>query len=149
MHENDPPPYRFELRVYWEDTDAGGVVFYANYLKFFERARTEWLRSLGHQQERMRTETGMVFVVTDTAVRYLRPARLDDLLAVTVDVKQAGRAQMTIAQQAWRVSPRGDDELLAEGTIRIGCVDAGTFRPQRIPNSVAEAFLTTTQSRTG
>jgi acyl-CoA thioester hydrolase len=149
MHENDSRPYRFELRVYWEDTDAGGVVFYANYLKFFERARTEWLRSLGQQQERMRTETGVVFVVTDTALRYLRPARLDDLLAVTVDVKHAGRAQMTIAQQAWRVSPQGDDELLAEGTIRIGCVDAGTFRPQRIPSSVADAFLTTTQSHIG
>ena len=130
-----------------EDTDAGGVVFYANYLKFFERARTEWLRSLGQQQERMRTATGAIFVVTDTAVRYLRPARLDDLLAVTVDVKNAGRAQMTIAQQAWRVSPRGDDELLAEGTIRIGCVDAGTFRPQRIPSSIADTFTPMTPIR--
>jgi Thioesterase superfamily len=74
--------FRFDLRVYWEDTDAGGVVFYANYLKFFERARTEWLRSLGHQQERLRVETGAVFVVTDTAVRYGRGAarrpRADD-----------------------------------------------------------------------
>jgi acyl-CoA thioester hydrolase len=131
------------LRVYWEDTDAGGVVFYANYLKFFERARTEWLRSLGHQQEKMRIETGVVFIVTDTALRYLRPARLDDMLAVTVDIKHAGRAQMTIAQQAWRRSGDGE-ELLAEGTIRIGCVDAGTFRPRRIPNSIADSFLTTT-----
>ena len=142
----DPmPPFRFPMRVYWEDTDAGGVVFYANYLKFFERARTEWLRALGHQQEAMRTETGVVFVVTDTALRYLRPARLDDLLAVTVDVRHAGKAQMTIAQQAWR----GDD-LLAEGTIRIGCVDAGTFKPRRIPSSIADSFLThTTQSLPG
>ena len=140
MHASDSLPYRFQLRVYWEDTDAGGVVFYANYLKFFERARTEWLRSLGHEQERMRTASGVVFIVTDTTVRYLRPARLDDLLAVTVEVKHAGRAQMTIAQQAWRRSDRGDD-LLAEGTIRIGCVDAGTFRPQRIPNSIAETLL--------
>jgi tol-pal system-associated acyl-CoA thioesterase len=79
MHQRstrDTPPYRFQLRVYWEDTDAGGVVFYANYLKFFERARTEWLRSLGHQQEAMRAATGVVFIVTDTTVRYLRPARL-------------------------------------------------------------------------
>ena len=144
MHEPDSRapalPFRFELRVYWEDTDAGGVVFYANYLKFFERARTEWLRSLGHQQERIRVETGAVFVVTDTAVRYLRPARLDDLIAVTVDVQHAGRAQMTIAQQAWRRAPQGD-ELLAEGTIRIGCVDAGTFRPQSIPNSIANSLV--------
>ena len=141
--------FRFQLRVYWEDTDAGGVVFYANYLKFFERARTEWLRALGHQQERLRTETGLVFIVTDTAVRYLRPARLDDLLAVTVEVRHAGRAQMTIAQQAWRQSAINDEpreELLAEGTIRIGCVDAGTFRPQRIPNSIAQTLLPTLSS---
>ena len=139
MHEADPSPYRFQLRVYWEDTDAGGVVFYANYLKFFERARTEWLRSLGHQQERMRLETGAVFIVTETAVRYLRPARLDDLLAVTVEIKHAGRAQLLVAQQAWRVTEKSE-ELLAEGTIRIGCVDAGTFKPQRIPNSIAESL---------
>ncbi len=142
MHENVPPPFRFQLRVYWEDTDAGGVVFYANYLKFFERARTEWLRSLGHQQEAMRAETGVVFVVTDTTVRYVRPARLDDLIAVTVDVQYVGRAQMTIAQQAWRQSADAADVLLAEGTIRIGCVDAGTFKPQRIPSSIAESLPT-------
>ncbi len=134
------PPFRFQLRVYWEDTDAGGVVFYANYLKFFERARTEWLRSLGHSQERLRIDTGVVFIVADTAVRYLRPARLDDLLVVTVQVTHAGRAQMTLAQQAWRPSPDGE-MLLAEGTIRIGCVDAGTFRPQRIPTSIAASLL--------
>jgi acyl-CoA thioester hydrolase len=131
--------FRFELRVYWEDTDAGGVVFYANYLKFFERARTEWLRSLGHEQERLRLASGAMFVVTETSLRYLRPARLDDLLVVSVDVKHAGRAQMTIAQQAWRRSAAGADELLTEGTIRIGCVDAGTFRPQRIPMTIAQA----------
>ncbi|MDP9045350.1 MAG: tol-pal system-associated acyl-CoA thioesterase [Pseudomonadota bacterium] len=124
--------FRLPVRVYWEDTDAGGVVFYANYLKFFERARTEWLRSLGHQQEHMRIATGAVFVVTETSLRYLRPARLDDLLQVSVDVRHAGRAQMTIAQQA----RRGADELLAEGTIRIGCVDAATFRPRRIPDAI-------------
>jgi acyl-CoA thioester hydrolase len=138
----DHPPFRFPLRVYWEDTDAGGVVFYANYLKFFERARTEWLRSLGFEQERLRAQSGAIFIVTETRVRYLRPARLDDLIAVTVHVEHAGRAQMTIAQQAWRPSPEGD-ALLAEGTIRIGCVDAGTFKPQRIPTAIAESLNTT------
>jgi acyl-CoA thioester hydrolase len=132
--------FRFPLRIYWEDTDAGGIVFYANYLKFFERARTEWLRSLGHEQERLRAETGTVFVVTDTRVRYLKPARLDDLLSVTVALEHAGRAMMTIAQQAWRSTPERGDELLAEGTIRIGCVNAGTFRPQRIPNAIAASL---------
>jgi acyl-CoA thioester hydrolase len=123
--------FRHTLRVYWEDTDAGGVVFFANYLKFFERARSEWLRALGFGQERLRTDTGAVFVVADTAVRYLRPARLDVALQVTVRVVDAGRATMTIAQQAWR-----QGELLAEGHIRIGCVDAGTFKPRRIPNEL-------------
>jgi len=123
-----PAPFGHTLRVYWEDTDAGGVVFYANYLKFFERARTEWLRSFGHSQQRLRDETGAIFVVAETSVRYLRPARLDDLLEVTVRVLEAGRATMLIAQQALR-----GGELLAEGTIRIGCVDALTLRPRRMP----------------
>ena len=101
MPETSLPDYVHTLRVYWEDTDAGGVVFYANYLKFFERARTEWLRALGHGQEQLRHEEGAMFVVTDTSIRYLQPARLDDLLEVSVKVEHAGRARMTIAQQAW------------------------------------------------
>ena len=151
MTRNEPPVYRFTLRVYWEDTDAGGIVFYANYLKFFERARTEWLRSLGHQQEQMRVQGGVMFVVTDTTVRYLRPARLDDLIDVTVHVKHAGRAQLTLAQQAWKLtepnaipnakqSVDAAPELLAEGTIRIACVDAGTFKPARIPMAVCDSL---------
>jgi acyl-CoA thioester hydrolase len=132
----EPLPFRHTLRVYWEDTDAGGVVFYANYLKFFERARTEWLRSLGHSQQRLREETGAIFVVAETRIRYLRPARLDDRLEVTVELLDAGRATMSIAQQALRGS-----ELLAEGTIRIGCVDAATLRPRRIPLALPAALL--------
>ena len=129
------PDFRFALRVYWEDTDAGGVVFFANYLKFFERARTEWLRTLGFGQERLRSETGIIFVVIETSVRYLSPARLDDALEVTVRTPQAGRASLTIAQQAWR-----GDELLTQGSIRIGCVDAKTFRPRRIPNELLQTI---------
>jgi len=125
------PDFQHPLRVYWEDTDAGGVVFYANYLKFFERARTEWLRTMGFGQERLRHETGAIFVVAETSVRYLAPARLDDELQVTVHLVEAGRVAMTLAQQALR-----GDALLAEGQIRIGCVDAGTFRPRRIPNEL-------------
>jgi acyl-CoA thioester hydrolase len=129
----DPPRvvHRHPVRVYWEDTDAGGVVFYANYLKFFERARTEWLRTLGYSQEAMRHDQGVMFVVTDTATRYLQPARLDDLLEVTVAVQAARAASMVIVQQALR-----NGTLLAEGEIRIGCVDARTFRPQRIPKEL-------------
>ena len=125
--------YRFSIRVYWEDTDAGGVVFYANYLRFFERARTEWLRVHGVAQQRLRDESGLLFVVSETRVRYLSPARLDDTLHVTVSVREAGRASMRLAQQAWR-----DGTLLADGDIRIGCVDAGTFRPHRIPSSILD-----------
>ena len=123
--------FRHTLRVYWEDTDAGGVVFYANYLKFCERARTEWLRHLGVGQQALRDATGAIFVVTDTRLRYRAPARLDDMLDVTVALRQRGAASMTIAQQAWRGTT-----LLVEGEIRIGCVDEATFRPRRIPNEV-------------
>ena len=121
----------FPIRVYWEDTDAGGVVFYANYLKFFERARTEWLRELGVAQQALREATGAIFIVTDTQVRYRSPARLDDMLDITVALRQRGAASMTIAQEAWRGCT-----LLAEGEIRIGCVDHGTFKPRRIPTAV-------------
>ncbi len=120
--------FRHALRVYWEDTDAGSVVFYANYLKFFERARTEWLRGMGVGQEDLRQRTGAIFIVTETHVRFRAPARLDDLLHVTVELRQRGTASMTIAQQAWR-----GETLIAEGEIRIGCVDAETFKPRRIP----------------
>jgi acyl-CoA thioester hydrolase len=123
------------LRIYWEDTDAGGVVFYANYLKFFERARTEWLRALGFSQAQMKQAQGAMFVVSDTQVRYLAPARLDDELTVTVHVAEAGRASMRFFQQAWC-----EGQLLAHGSIRIGCVDAGTFRPRRMPEALLDVL---------
>ena len=131
-------PFEWRVRVYWEDTDAGGIVFYANYLKFFERARTEWLRALGIEQQRLREAEGAMFVVSATDVRYLRPARLDDLLLVTAQVTEAGRASLTIAQSARRDSPAG--ELLCEGTIRIGWVDGVTLTPRRMPPSLREAL---------
>ena len=127
------PAFIHPVRVYWEDTDAGGVVFYANYLKFFERARTEWLRALGVEQTDLRQRTGAIFVVSDTRVRYLRPARLDDTLDVTVDLTARGRASLALAQQARRGA-----ELVAEGEIRIGCVDAATLRPCRLPDILLE-----------
>ena len=133
--------FQHRVRVYWEDTDAGGVVFYANYLKFFERARSEWLRALGVGQQALRDNTGAIFVVTDTRVRYRAPARLDDELRVTVQLRQRGSASMTIAQEAWRGDVLGGGAtLLAEGEIRIGCVDHSTFRPRRIPNEVMDSL---------
>ena len=130
-HQPKPNAFAIAVRVYYEDTDAGGVVYYANYLKFFERARTEWLRSLGIGQQALRERTGALFVVTDTNVRYLAPARLDDRLEVSVELRAGGKASMRIVQQAWR-----GGTLLAEGDIRIGCVDEGTFRPRRIPTEL-------------
>ena len=133
---------RLSLRIYWEDTDAAGIVFYANYLKFFERARTEWLRSRGFEQERLRAESGVAFVVTETALRYRLPARLDDLIDITVRVVHLGAASLGVAQQAWR-----GDALLAEGTIRIGCVELGTFRPRRIPDDILMKIKTEQPAR--
>ena len=139
MKSEEPPvpsaPFRHSVRVYWEDTDAGGIVFYANYLKFFERARTEWLRALGHSQQEMVDTTGCMFVVQETSVRYVKPARLDDVLTITVDVRERGRASLRIAQQAWC-----GDRLLAEGDIRIGCVERATMKPHRIPGPIFEAI---------
>ena len=134
------PPFRFAIRIYWEDTDAGGIVYYANYLKFFERARTEWLRARGFGQETLRTDAGLAFVVTDTSLRYRQPARLDDLIEATVDVGRVGAASLTIAQHAWRPEADGRSTLLCDGTIRIGCVELGTFRPCRIPNDLLESI---------
>jgi acyl-CoA thioester hydrolase len=132
-----PPPFTLNVRVYWEVNDAGGVVYYANYLKFFERARTEWLRAAGIAQQALRDETGAMFVVADARIAYRQPARLDDVLAVSVQVARAGRVALTIEQQA-----RRDGALLAEAQVRIGCVDAATLQPRRIPDSVLNAITT-------
>ena len=135
-------PFTWPVRVYWEDTDAGGIVFYANYLKFFERARTEWLRHLGLGQQALRDQVGGMFVVSETQVQYHRPARLDDLLLVTAHVREAGRASLTIEQRALLQPPLAGDPptLLCQGTIRIGWVDARNLRPQRIPAQVLVAL---------
>jgi len=131
MKRAAPAEFSATMRIYWEDTDAAGIVFYANYLKFFERARTEWLRGLGFGQEQLRTDAGIAFVVSETRLRYRRPARLDDVIDVSVAVVHLGQASLEIAQEARRAG-----ELLADGTIRIGCVELGTFRPCRIPNEI-------------
>ena len=132
-------PFDRPVRGYWEDTDAGGVVFYANYLKYFERGRTEWLRAKGFEQQHLKDTLGGMFVVTDTRLHYHRPARLDDQLLVTTWVQEAGRACMTIGQQALR-GPAPGGEILCEGSIRIGWVSVDTFRPARIPPSIVKAL---------
>lgn len=129
-------PFSLTVRVYWEDTDAGGVVFYANYLKYFERARTEWLRALGVEQSSLQSNADCLFVVSEVHLRYLASARLDDQLQVTVQVAVQGKATLELVQQAWR-----GDVLLAEAQVRIGCVRASSMRPQRIPVVVTQALL--------
>ena len=131
MTRHERSRFSVPIRVYWEDTDAAGIVFYANYLKYFERARSDWLRSLGVGQEALRRDSRVAFVVSASSLRYRRPARLDDVVDVSVEVVHLGQASLEIAQEARRA-----EELLAEGTIRIGCVDLGTFRPCRIPNDI-------------
>ena len=130
-------PFQWPLRVYWEDTDAGGIVFYANYLKFFERSRTEWLRSLGIEQHSLRESTGGMFVVTETSVRYHRPARLDDELIVTARLIEKGRASLIIGQSSLLKSEQ-TPVLLCEGTIRIGWVEAASLKPARIPANILD-----------
>jgi len=131
--------FTFPIRIYWEDTDAGGIVFYANYLKFFERARTEWLRALGVEQQSLKDECGGMFVVSETQLKYFSPARLDDLLEVTAQTAESGRASLVLTQQAW-LNVEGQRKLLAEGTIRIGWVDSQTMKPGRIPAKILEAL---------
>jgi len=137
--------FQWPVRIYWEDTDAGGIVFYANYLKFFERSRTEWLRSLGIEQQSLKESTGCMFVVTDAALRFHRPARLDDLLIVTACMIKTGRARMTINQQVLLKSERPgnpSETLLCAGTIRIGWVDSLSLKPIRIPASILDSLKT-------
>jgi acyl-CoA thioester hydrolase len=127
--------YQLAIRVYWEDTDAGGIVFYANYLKYMERARTEWLRSLGIDQRKLREQAGGQFVVSEAQLKYHRPARLDDELTATADLRQIGQASLIIGQRV--LSKSEHNALLCEGTIRIGWVDASTLRPARMPAHVS------------
>ena len=131
--------FSWNIRVYYEDTDAGGIVYYANYLKFFERARTEWLRASGVDQQVLSETHGVMFVVKRTAMDYHAPAKLDDELIVTVNVRRMGRASVEFAQEAWRIDGSADAGrvLLASGEIRVGCVGAASLRPQAIPDETA------------
>lgn len=131
--------FHWPARVYYEDTDAGGVVYYANYLRFLERARTEWFRACGHLQLELAADPGVLFAVAAVNVRYRRPARLDDLLVTSCEAARDGAASMLFNQQIRR--EREDGELLAEATVRVVCVDAGDFRPRRLPPKILEDLL--------
>ncbi|WP_370869633.1 tol-pal system-associated acyl-CoA thioesterase [Rhodoferax sp.] len=125
--------------MYWEDTDAGGVVYYANYLKFMERARSEWLRALGFEQDVLRDEVGVVFVVRRVEIDYLSPARFNDQLDVSVSLHQVGRASLSVQQ----VLGRGPTRLVS-AQVTLACVDAVRFKPVKIPATFLQALTPAT-----
>lgn len=125
--------FRWKVRVYYEDTDCGGVVYHAGYLRFMERARTEWLRALGFHQDRMRDEQNLVFIVTAMDIQFTRPGRLDDELTVTVVLSEVRGASMTLEQQVLRDS---DGTVLCSARVRAACVEPGDFRPRRLPKAI-------------
>jgi acyl-CoA thioester hydrolase len=156
--------FTWAARVYWEDTDGGGIVYYANYLRFLERARTEWVRSLGHSQQELARSPGILFAVAGLSIEYRRPARLDDELVITCEPRGERAAAMRFAQRIERVpaAPAGDSfadsplgipslaarsrsvvpggELLVEADVRVVCLDARTLRPKRLPEFLLEAL---------
>ncbi|MGZ5202508.1 MAG: tol-pal system-associated acyl-CoA thioesterase [Telluria sp.] len=127
-----PSVFDWTVRVYYEDTDAGGIVFYANYLKFFERARTEWLRAAGIGQQELLDAEGAAFVVRNANIDYVAPARLDDEIKLTTTIQKLGRASVHFFQQAWR-----GEQLLTTANVKVGCIDAKTMRPRSLPDAVA------------
>lgn len=127
--------FQFPVQVYYEDTDAGGVVYYANYLKFMERARTEWLRELGYEQDELMESEGVLFAVRRAEVDYLRPARFNDKLLVTATLIDNGRASLTISQEVIRCA---DEQVLSRGVIKIACLSVGDLRPKPIPDQLLE-----------
>jgi acyl-CoA thioester hydrolase len=130
--------FSLPVRVYWEDTDGGGVVYYANYLKYMERARTELLRSRGWEQSHLQANDGLVFAVVSATVDYRAPARLDDLLAVTAELVARRRVSLDFDQTVSRKAAGG--EVLCAGRFRVACLDAQSFRPRPIPAVILEEF---------
>ena len=125
------PRFSWPTRIYWEDTDAGGVVYHARYVAFMERARTEWMRALGYGQERMRSEHGLVFAVRSMQMDFIKPARLDDTLQVSARLVQLKKASMVFDQRILR-----DGELLLSAQVRIAALEAASFRPRGMDSSV-------------
>ena len=131
-------PFIWTIRVYYEDTDTCGIVYYANYLKFFERARTEWLRSLGFEQQKMADELGLRFVISRVECDFKRPARLDDVIQLDVRVARAGNASIVFEQTATRGTVS-----LATARVRVGCIESNTLTPVPLPpllRAVVEQF---------
>ena len=132
MANEMPSVFTWTVRVYYEDTDAGGIVYYANYLKFFERARTEWLRAADVGQQALLERHGAMFVVKSAALDYHAPAKLDDELKLTLSIEKLGRASVHFVQEAWRGAT-----LLTTARVKVGCVDSASLKPRALPDDAA------------
>jgi len=135
------PIFSIPVRVYYEDTDAAGVVYYANYLKFMERARTEWLRQLGFEQDELVKRAGVLFAVRSASLEFMKPARFNDLLQATVAVRRVGGASLTFLQTVER-----DGAPICQGEVKIACLAAADFTPRAVPREIIECVEA--QSRT-
>jgi acyl-CoA thioester hydrolase len=133
-------PFVWQARVYWEDTDAGGIVYYANYLRFLERSRTEWLRARGVSQLALASDPGVVFSVVALQAQYRRPARLDDLLSISCEPELEGGASIVFSQRIWR-EPL-ESELLLSASVRVACLDAASLKPRRLPQVIVRELST-------
>jgi acyl-CoA thioester hydrolase len=133
--------FSWPARVYWEDTDGGGIVYYANYLRFLERARTEWLRSLGYSQQALAREPGIVFAVASLTVQYRRPARLDDELAITCQPYADRAATIRFEQAIFRGRDLGEEPPILTAEVRVACVDAQTLKPRKLPESLINVLI--------
>ena len=130
--------FTFPVRVYYEDTDAGGVVYHANYLCFMERARTEWLRALGFEHDTLATTLNILFVVGGIDIQYRKPARLNDALTVKTRIETLGRASLAFKQEIWLETANNSPELLTTASVKVVCVAVGTFRATIIPTQIRE-----------
>ena len=128
--------FHWPVRVYYEDTDAGGVVFYANYLKFFERARTEMLRSMGFEQDQLISEQKLIFVVRAVQIDYLKPARFNESIDVSAEVTLAKKVSLNFEQIITR-----DEDVLCKGNVRIACLNAETLKPKTIPQELLQQLI--------
>lgn len=132
------PTFSLPLRVYYEDTDASGMVYHANYVNFFERARTEWLRSLGYEQDDLRRKEKIIFTVRKIEIDYLKPALFNDQLIASVEIIKIGASSLEFSQQMMRHNK--DKDILSKGNVLIVCIDSDTFKPKRIPKGVRTAI---------
>lgn len=137
---HDKQFFSIDTRIYYEDTDSGGVVYHANYLKYMERARTEWLRNLGFEQDQMINELQTIFAVRSAHIEYLKPARFNDLLQVTASIKECKRSFFIFFQQIYKKLKNGQTELLIEGTIKVVAINTKNFKPRKIPEPLMESL---------